>query len=124
MFNNINPHFIVSEPKHKVLKMCIDKYLEMYKNKKPYTYWGWSIVAIMKKVLYNIFNKYLNIDGIYFDKEGNKYQFLKETNPKITFNLKELLLMLINTGRGMNCKYNNMIILNNKYKGYLNHEFK
>jgi hypothetical protein len=125
-FKNINPHFIVTIPNHKVLKMCIDKYLTMYRDKKKYTYWGWSIVFIMKKVLYEIFDKYLTKDGVYYDKDNNKYQFLKEIIPlpESFFNLKELWLRFKNTGRDMYCKYNDIIILNNKYDGYLDHEFK
>ena len=123
---NVNPHFIVTEPKHKVLKMCIDKYLEMYRDKKKYTYWGWSIVYIMKEVLYEIFGEYNTKDGIYYDNDNNKYQFLKEVVPlpKSIFDLKGLWLRLNNTGREMFCKYNNILVLNNKYDGYLDHEFK
>lgn len=126
MGKNVNPHFIVCEPKHKVLKMCIDKYLEMYRDKKNYTYWGWSIVYIMKEVLYEIFGKYNARDGIYHDNDNNKYQFLKEIIKwhKSIFDLKGLWLRLNNTGRGLFCKYNNILVLNNKYDEYLDHEFK
>jgi hypothetical protein len=125
-FKLTNPHFIVSEPNHKVLKKCIDKYLEMFKANKEYSYWGWSIVYIMKDVLYNIFDKYITDDGIYFDKDDNKYQFLKEVSeaPKFIFDLKKIWLRLTNTGIDMHCRYNNIIILNNKYNSYLDHEFK
>ncbi len=121
----INPHFIVSEPNHKILKMCIDEYLEMFKNKKEYSYWGWSIVFIMKKVLYNIFNEYLTEEGIYFDKDNNKYQFLKE-NIDLSFsilNIKGIWRKITNNGNGMYCKYNNIKVLNNKYDDYINHSF-
>jgi mannosyltransferase OCH1-like enzyme len=124
---NINPHFIVSESGHKVLKMCIDKYLEMYRDNKKYTYWSWSIVHIMKDVLREVFGKYITKDGVYYDEnKGNKYQFMKEvsTLPKSIFDLKSLWLRLTNTGRELYCKYNNIKVLNNKYNGYLDHEFK
>lgn len=134
MGKNINPHFIVSEPKHKVLKMCMDKYLEMYRDKKKYTYWGWSIVHIMKDILREVFDKYITEDGVYYDNDknnksnglGNKYQFLKEVStwPKSIFDLKGLWLRLTNTGRELYCKYNNIKVLNNKYDDYLDHEFK
>ena len=130
---NINPHFIVAEPRHKVLKMCIDKYLEMYRDKKKYTYWGWSIVYVMKDVLREIFDKYITEDGIYYDKDiteqqglGNKYQFLKEVSTwsMSIFDFNSLWLRLTNTGRKLlYCKYNNIKVLNNKYDGYLDHEF-
>jgi mannosyltransferase OCH1-like enzyme len=127
---NINPHFIVSEPKHKVLKMCIDKYLEIYRDKKKYTYWGWSIVFIMKDVLREVFDKYITKDGVYYDystnTKGDVYQFLKEVStwPKSLFDLKGLWLRLTNAGRELHCKYGNIKVLNNKYDDYLDHEFK
>jgi mannosyltransferase OCH1-like enzyme len=145
MGKKINPHFIVAEPKHKVLKMCMDKYLEMYRDKKKYTYWGWSIVHIMTAVLRDVFDKYITKDGVYYDNHtnnhtdnhsdkdtkksndlGDKYQFLKEvlTWPKSFFDLKGLWMRLTNTGRELYCKYNNIKVLNNKYDGYLDHEFK
>jgi mannosyltransferase OCH1-like enzyme len=129
----INPHFIVSEPKHKVLKMCIDKYLEMYRDKKKYTYRDWSIVYIMKDVLREVFGKYITKDGVYYDNHtdkdkntGDKYQFMKEviTWPKSFFDLKGLWKRLTNIGREFYCKYNNIKVLNNKYDDYLDHEFK
>jgi mannosyltransferase OCH1-like enzyme len=124
--NKMNPHFIVCEPEHKVLKMCINKYLEMYRDKKKYTYWGWSIVHIMQDVLYEVFNKNIIKNGIYYDKDNNKYQFLKEvlTWPKSIFDLNGIWMRLNNTGRELYCKYNNIKILNNKYDSYLSHEFK
>jgi hypothetical protein len=125
---NINPHFIASMPNHKVLKMCIDKYLEMYRNKNKYTYWGWSIVFIMKDSLYNIFGKYNTKEGIYYDEDNYKYQFLKEVIPlKLTdlsyFNLKNLWLKINIKSNDIYCKYNNIKILNNRYKSYVDHSF-
>ena len=122
----INPHFIVCVPNHKIIKQCIDKYLEMYRDKKKYTYWGWSIVYIMRDILYNAFEKNIKSDGIHYDKDNNKYQFLKEifTWPKSIFSIKGLWMRLNNMGRGMHCQYNNIIVLNNKYDNYLDHEFK
>ena len=76
----LNPHFIVSSKEHIVLKKCIDKYLEMYKNKIEYSYWVWSIVTIMKEVFFDIFKKYINTDGVYF-ADNKKYQILKEVVP-------------------------------------------
>ncbi len=123
---DINPHFIVSEPEHKVLKMCIDKYLEMFKENKKYSYWGWSIVGIMKEALYNIFDEYITEDGIYFDKGNNKYQFLKEVFkwPDFTFDFKNIWKRIKCDTFGMYCKYNNIKVLNNKYDDYIDHEFK
>jgi mannosyltransferase OCH1-like enzyme len=126
-FNNlINPHFIVSIPKHKVLKICIDKYLEFYRNKKKYSYWDWSIVFIMKEVLHSIFKKYLVNDDVYYDDDKNQYQFLKQkSNFKLLDLLSPLKLLdkIINTGRGMHCEYKGTIILYDKNENYSNHKF-
>ena len=130
-FGSINPHFIVSIPNHKVLKLSIDKYLKLYRNKKKYTYTRWSIVTIMKKILlFDIFNQFIINDGrgVYYDKDNNQYQFLKEYRK---FKLLDIIspLKLIdkyykNTGRDMHCEYNNKIILFNKNENYSNHKFQ
>jgi mannosyltransferase OCH1-like enzyme len=101
---NLNPHFIVSVPKHKVLKKCIDKYLEMHRNKKLYSYWGWSIVNIMRDEFHEIFKKLLT-EGINIDSENYKYQMLKEIYPTTS-------------EKDHYCKYNNIKILNNRYSDY------
>ena len=110
--DSLNPHFIVSPKEHIVLKKCIDKYLEMYKNKIEYSYWGWSIVTIMKEVFFEIFKKYLNTDGVYF-ADNKKYQMLKEVLPE---------------GKTENvyCEYQGKRILNNRYNEYDpdKHQFK
>lgn len=103
----ITPQFIVSIPKHNALKMCIDKYLEMYRSKKVYSYWGWSICGIMKDVFYELHGKHITVDGIYFDNKNNKYQMLKEVYPT-------------SSAKDHYCKYKNIKILNNRYSDYDN----
>jgi mannosyltransferase OCH1-like enzyme len=124
-FKNITPHFMVSMPNEEVLKLCIDKYIEFYRIKHTYSYWGWSIMHIMKPILCNILNRCVNKDGAYYDSDGNLYQFLKE---KHNFKLSDLFSLkfidkIMNLGRGMHCEYNNKIILYNKNDEYSNHEF-
>ena len=124
---HITPQFIVSTPKHIVLKLCIDKYLEFYRTNKKYTYWGWSIMHIMKPILCDLLNKCVNNDGIYYDKYNNTYQFLKEkSNIKILDLLTPFKLIdkIKNLGRGMHCEYNKQIILYNKNDNYSEHQFK
>ncbi len=108
---DLNPHFIVSIPNHKVFKKCIDKYLEMHRSKKPYSYWGWSIVNIMKDVFSEVFKKKV-IEGVNIDSENNKYQMLKEVYPT-------------QSAKDHYCKYNDIKILNNRYSIYdhVNHNF-
>ncbi len=101
----ITPQFIVTIPGHIALKMCIDKYLEMHRSKKPYSYWGWSICGIMKDVFYELHGKHITVDGIYFDNKNNKYQMLKEVYPT-------------KSAKDHYCKYKDIRILNNRYSDY------
>ncbi len=126
-FRHITPQFMVSMPNEKVLKLCIDKYVEYYRNrdKNKYSYWGWSIMHIMKPILCDILNECVNKDGAYYDKEGNLYQFIKE---KTNFTLSDLkpsnfIDKIVNMGRGNHCEYNKKIILYSKGDDYNNHEF-
>jgi mannosyltransferase OCH1-like enzyme len=110
---NINPHFIASTPRHEVLRKCIEKYLRMYRAREEYEYWRWSIVFIMKDVLYQTFGKRITEEGIYIDNKKQKYQMLKEVFPSASTNSNHY------------CKYNNVKILNNRYSFYdsVNHKF-
>ena len=127
--NELNPHIIMSIPNNIILKLCIDKYIEKYRNKIPYEYWEYSIVYIMAdcindnynknynnnnnnnkniiKYIYNfLFGKkktHLNNEGIY-TLYNMKCQFIKEIYAKNLFDIY--------------CMYNNIRILNNRYKEY------
>jgi len=103
--NQITPQIIVSISNHKALKMCIDKYLELYRNKKDYSYWGWSICDIITNVFNELHGKHITIDGVYFDNENNKYQMIKEVYP--TESVKDHY-----------AKYKDIKILNNRYANY------
>jgi len=104
--NQLNPHFIISKPNHDILKQCIDKYIEMYRNKISYSYWTYSIVTIFEKIIKNLFNEIIDNDGIYFDNKNQKYQMLKEVYPEESSNKEHY------------CKYKNIKVLNNRYKTY------
>jgi mannosyltransferase OCH1-like enzyme len=108
--NQYNPHFIYCVPGHVVFEKTISKYLEKYLNKEKYDYWSWSIVFIIDNILFEIFKKNINEDGIYYDEDNNKYQFLKEIFP--TENNKDHY-----------CKYKDKRILDNRYEKYNNHQF-
>ena len=96
--DQLNPHFILSYKNNPILQSVIDKYIEIYTNKRPYSYWGWSICKIMF------------IDGVSQNKShilylnNKKYKFLYEKN------LNE-------------CEYNGVVVLNNRYSEYVNHKF-
>ena len=127
IYNLINPIIIVSIPNHISLKMCIDKYLEYYRTKRFYTYWGWSIMYIMKDVLCKLLNKCITKEGIYHDTNNNQYQIIKQIhNFKLSDILSPLKLYdkLVNGGRGMYSEYNGKIILYDKNNNYSGTDFK
>jgi len=103
--SNFNPQFIVSKANHIILKKCIDKYIEMYRKNKEYTYWGWSIVNVMKDVFKEHLGYNLTKDGIYLDKENNKYQMLNEIVPN-------------NNIKNAYCEYKGVKVLNIRYSLY------
>ncbi len=111
--NNLNPAIIISNSNNYILKECIDRYLEKYRNKDPYGYWDYSIVYLMTFVINNHFDidiKGITKDGAYYDNKNNKYQFLIEHVPTIPTAYFE---------------YNNIKICNARYKNYdrFNHTF-
>ncbi len=121
--NNINPHFIISTPNHPVLQKCIDTYITKYKNKDKYNYWKWSIVYIMTYAINMIFNEKIK-EGIIYDKNNNKYQFLQEIMPT-PFNIPDFFYLMnkLNGDKEHNCVYKDKIILYNRYEDYNNHGF-
>jgi hypothetical protein len=94
----INPHFLMAHKGDEILKNCIDTYINYYINKKPYTYWGWSICYIIE--IDNIKNKNSHVHY----ENNKKYQFLSETSLN-------------------DCEYNNIVVLHNRYNNYIDHEF-
>jgi mannosyltransferase OCH1-like enzyme len=121
----LNPHFIVCIPNHIVLKLCIDKYLEFYRNKKKYNYWDWSIVFIIKNIIKNKIDVTIFTKNIYLDKDNNKYQFLNEKVKFniLDFNLIHLLYKIFISETDRKCVYNNKVILYNKNNNYKEHQF-
>ena len=78
----------------------------------------------MKNATYTVFNKYINKEGVYYDSDNNKYQFLKEASDFILYNLFPFLENGHNFGKhGAYCKYNNIKILYIKNDNYAYHQF-
>lgn len=77
---NINPHFIAVTPKNKLIKECIDIYMNhiRYTN---YSYWGYSITFIMKEVVSKFMNKDNIVEGVY-KIDGEIIQFSQEVCPQ------------------------------------------
>jgi len=102
-----NPNFIMAAAGDNLLKKCIDTYVQMYKDKVEYSYWGWSIMTLFSNAL-NLENFSKN-GGIYYDGD-KKYQILKEISaPEFKDDYNE---------------YNGVRIFNNRYANYSNHQFQ
>lgn len=108
---NTNPSIIISTKNNKIIKYCIDTYINKYINKEKYEYWPWSITNIMNKSLINYLQKN-NIKG------NNKYNDVK------------LFIEKGGTSKpGKNydnyIEYKGKRIFNNRYRDYdsLNHTF-
>jgi len=96
-----NPNFIIANAGDEFLKKVIDMYLQMYSEKKEYSYWDWSIMTLFSKLL--VLDKYNKEDGIYY--EGlKKYQILKEIKAEKFEDDHNI--------------YNGVIVFNNRYKNY------
>ena len=72
--------------------------MDYFLNKKPYTYWSWSICKMFDVINLDKWN-----DGFY-EYEGRKYQFLKE---KADYNPHDF-----------HCVYEGLRVLNCRYKNY------
>ncbi len=111
--DDLNPAIIITKENNKILKQCIDRYIEKYNNKDIYQYWDYSIVVIMTKILKNTISIKSNKSGVYYDKENNKYQILLERVP-VFKNINNAYI-----------QYNDIKIANARYIDYdsKNHTF-
>ena len=91
-----NPQFIMSKANEEILINAIDKYINYYRNKKLYSYWGWSICDIME------------IED--FDKEKRSRTFYNNGKK-----IQLLLEVITNKYTDHYCLYNNKRIMNNKF---------
>ena len=107
--NSFNPHFILANKDDIFLKKCIDMYINFYNDKKIYSYGGWSITDVFKKVFESMINNKKLSCGVH-TIENRKYQFILEIFPNI-YNLNSVY-----------CVYNNIRILNNRYRFYNPHK--
>jgi GR25 family glycosyltransferase involved in LPS biosynthesis len=103
-----NPNFIMCKKNDKIIKDCIDWYINKYNNKEPYEYWKWSIV--------NAFN-----DTFHFKNFNKNFGLYNDTNKKI-----QILQQVKNKYKKDDYViYNNILVFNDRYKNYdsVNHAF-
>jgi mannosyltransferase OCH1-like enzyme len=96
----LNPHFILSNNNNEFLQNTIDMYINLYlNNKESYSYWCWSICNLFQ--IQGINEKKSQV--IYLNNQ--KYKFLLEN-----YNFSQ-------------CVYNDIVVFNNRYSNYINHNF-
>jgi len=97
---------------NKLLDLCIKTYIQYMNEKTPYSYWGWSIVHIMRENIKKILNNKITLNQhIYLDSDNKKYKLIDEILCDDSYNHKVM--------------YNNEIVLYNRYENYNKdtHEF-
>ena len=93
-----NPHFILSDKNNKILQNVINRYIHLYINDEPYSYWGWSICKLF--IINGVTEKKSHITYL----NNKKFKFIYE--------------------RSLNeCVYNGKVVLKNRYNNYVNHNF-
>jgi hypothetical protein len=93
-----NPHFILSDKNNIILQNCIDRYIKKYNDKNPYNYWDYSICNLLH--IKGVSLKQSHIKYI----DGKKFKFLYEKT-------------------GCSCEYDGIVVFNNRYANYRDHNF-
>ena len=110
--DGITPELIICKKNNKLLDLCIKTYIQYMNEKTPYSYWGWSIVHIMRENIKKILNNKITLNQhIYLDSDNKKYKLIDEILGDDSYNHKVM--------------YNNKIVLYNRYENYNKdtHEF-
>lgn len=104
---NFNPHFIMCESNNEKIKKCISWYL-VFRLKKPYTYWGWSIVQLFNVIFKEIRQNPSNTDTEHIQILYEKYAIGGTTQYDFY------------------CEYNNIRVMNCRHidYDYDNHVYK
>jgi hypothetical protein len=106
--NYYNPHFILARKDDDVLKLCIEQYINNYKNNEEYIYnnsymGNYSIVNVFNKVFYKDIDKDIDKEGIYFIN-NKTYKFLLNVYENGLINEHSV--------------YNGVRVFNNRYSNY------
>ncbi len=110
--DGITPELIICKKNNKLLDLCIKTYVKYMNENIQYTYWGWSITAIMPDNMKKLLNKDIKKNqSIYLDNDNKKYILIDEILDTNSYNDKVI--------------YNNEIVLYNRYEVYNKdtHEF-
>jgi hypothetical protein len=103
--DGITPELIICKKNNLLLDLCIKTYIKYMREQKPYDYWGWSIVNIMRNNFKLIITtKMSRQQHIYLDKQNKKYKLIDEVLDSNSYNDKVIC--------------NNEIVLYNRYETY------
>ena len=103
--DGITPELIICKKNNQLLDLCIKTYIKYMNDKTPYSYWGWSIVHIMRENFKTLINKNITKNQhIYLDNNNKKYKLIYEILDGNSYNDKAI--------------YNNEIVLYNRYENY------
>lgn len=76
---HMNPIVIMSRPGNSVLEICAETYLERFRRKMEFDYWGWSICGTMFRALKRSIGRDVNNDFCdILRHDGEVYQFVNE----------------------------------------------
>jgi hypothetical protein len=76
---NMNPIVLMSRPRNEALGLCVDWYVEAFRRKAPYSYWGWSICERLADALRKTLGRSVGNDRAELISHGDDlYQFVNE----------------------------------------------
>lgn len=81
----VNPIVLASKIGNPVLKMCVEEYLNMFRSKKPYEYWSWSICPMLYRAMERVIGRPFD-NGQHASIKVNEdvYQFVNEDGRAFT----------------------------------------
>ena len=118
--NMVNPQFLMSYSGDLILGRCINTYIKYYNEEKPYGYWDWSIVFIMKNILNDIGINEKYYKNYLFTHNNKKYQFLQVIDYDSNNRSIYVNRFYKNTTLHVNryTIYNNSRVFNNNFRNY------
>lgn len=81
----MNPIVLMSRKGHEALKACVDQYMEMFRSRRPYGYWSWSICPMLYAALERAIGRPFGNDQEETIQSGSdRYQFANEDGRSFT----------------------------------------
>lgn len=74
----MNPIVLMSRPRNESLEICLNWYVSSFRNKLPYSYWGWSICHRLTEALVKTIGFSSNNKPQMIRNKNDLYQFVSE----------------------------------------------